>query len=379
MTTSGSTPGEAGHESSVTLVGVWISFIELGGVLTGRSEADFRRNYAAMMDNCASLGINTVFVHLRPFGDALYKSDYFPWSKYVTGTVGREPSFDPLEVMLEETHKRGIAFHGWINPMRIQHAPDIGSVSEKYAVGEWFNCDERRGRFIVQHGNNWFLNPAYPEVIELIGRGAEEITQRYNVDGIHIDDYFYPTTDTSFDTDAFRESSFSDLSRFRFRNINNMVRTLYSSVKQGNPNALFGISPQGSISNNLNKMYADVEAWCRNVGFTDYIIPQIYYGFDNSTEPFIECVRRWQNMLDGSNVKLYFGLALYKIGVEDVWAGDGHMEWIQEREIIRRQIVEVRKMPDYGGIVFFSYNFLFSPTHLTPAHRAEIEAFKPIM
>ena len=362
------------------VVGVWISYIELSEILTGKTEEQFRQGYREMMDNCSSLGINTVFVHLRPFGDAVYKSEHYPWSKYVTGKLGREPAFDPLEVMLEETHQRGISFHGWLNPMRIQHNADIANVPKEYLIGQWYNDDHAKGRYIVEYGDNWYLNPAYNEVIELIGKGAEEITSRYNIDGIHIDDYFYPTTDNSFDADSYSESesTFASLSKFRRYNCNNMVRRLYSSAKLGNPDSLFGISPSGNLEYN-ERIYADVEAWCKNIGYTDYMAPQFYFGFDNSEQPYTECINNWQKMLKTSDVKLIFGLAVYKIGAEDIWAGEGSQEWVTQKQILLRQIQEAKKLDSYGGVVFYSYNYLFNPVHLSAAIQEEIEAFKPVI
>jgi len=361
------------------IIGVWISYIELGEILPGKTETQFRQSYANMMDNCLTLGINTVYVHLRPFGDALYDSDYFPWSKYVSGTIGQTPDFDPLNIMLEETHKRGISFHGWINPMRIQHDSDIEKVSQNYDIGKWYKDRSKRDKYVVKNGNNWYLNPAYSEVRELIGKGAREIAAKYDVDGIHIDDYFYPTTSSAFDSDAFKNSRATSIKSFRISNVNNMVRTLYSSTKKGNPHILFGISPQASIENNYNNLYADVETWCKNAGYADYIVPQFYYGFDNSAQPYIKCINRWHKMLEDSSIKLIFGLAVYKIGKEDEWAGEGSQEWITERQILRRQILEARKLTSYNGIVFFSYNNLFNAPHLTTAVQKEIDAFKPIL
>ncbi|MDR0222147.1 MAG: family 10 glycosylhydrolase [Oscillospiraceae bacterium] len=361
------------------VVGVWISYIELSGILTGKSEARFRQSYGKMMDDCRSIGINTVYVHLRPFGDALYKSGYYPWSKYASGEVGVEPGFDPLEVMLEETHKRGISFHGWLNPMRINSAADIEKVSEGYPTGKWYGDDEKRDKYIVRSGDYWYLNPAYGEVVELIGNGAAEIAANYDVDGIHIDDYFYPVTDSGFDSAAFNASSFASLEGFRLYNCNNMVKTLYSATKKGNPSALFGISPQGSIENNYNLMYADVEKWCKSTGFADYIAPQVYFGFENSAQPYVRCINQWQEMANGSDVKLIAGLAVYKIGKADVWAGAGSEEWLNSEQILKRQIEAAKKLENYGGAAFYSYNYLFNPAHLTPAIKAEIEAFKPII
>jgi len=359
--------------------GVWIPYLDLSGILTKKTEDQFRKSFGEMMDNCASMGINTVYVHLRPFGDALYESERYPWSKYASGTVGTAPKFDPLKIMISEAHSRKISFQGWINPMRINSGDDISKVSKDYAVGRWYADSDKNGKYIVKCGNNWYLNPAYEEVTELIAGGAAEICAKYDVDGIHIDDYFYPVTDSSFDAAAYKASGFSSVSGFRTYNCSVMVKSLYSAVKKGNPNALFGISPQGSISNNYNEQYADVEKWCKNAGFCDYIAPQIYYGFENSAEPYKKCVSKWQDMVNYSDVKLIMGLAVYKIGKEDAYAGDGKTEWITGREIIKRQIEEARKAKSYGGVVFYSYSYLFSPSQVTPAISTEIAAVKTIL
>jgi len=359
--------------------GVWISYIELSGILTGKSESAFRQSYSEMMDNCASMGINTVYVHLRPFGDALYNSDYYPWSKYVTGKIGAAPDFDPLKIMIEETHGRNISFQGWINPMRINADADIANVPPGYAAANWYSDADKNGKYIVKCGDYWYLNPAYDECTALISKGAAEICAKYDVDGIHIDDYFYPVTDASFDSAAYKASGFSTLSGFRIYNCNLMVKTLYSAVKKGNPNALFGISPQGSVENNYKDLYADVEKWCKNVGYCDYIAPQFYYGFQNSAQPYIRCIAEWQEMANYSDVKLIMGLAVYKIGREDIWAGDGKNEWLTDKQIIKRQIEEARKLKNYGGVVFYSYSYLFSSAQATPAISDEIAAFKQIL
>jgi uncharacterized lipoprotein YddW (UPF0748 family) len=361
------------------IVGVWISYIELSGILTRKTEAEFRAAYAEMLDNCLALGINTVYVHLRPFGDALYNSDYYPWSKYVTGTVGKVPDFDPLSVMIEETHSRSIEFHGWLNPMRIQSNSDISKIPDGYILAGWYADDSKRGKYIVRHSNQWYLNPAYDEVIELIAAGAREIVEKYPVDGLHIDDYFYPTAAASFDAAAFAEATFSTLESFRLFNCNRMVAALYSATKQANPNLLFSISPQGSITNNRTRLFADVETWCRVPGYADYIIPQLYYGFNNSIQPFADCVADWQKLVDGTDMKLVFGLAVYKIGADDPYAGDGSREWLEETEILRRQIRLVRELQNYGGVVFYSYNWLFNPTHVNDAIQKEIDAFMKIL
>ena len=358
--------------------GVWISYFELYPILTGKSKSQFASGIGAYYDNCLSLGINTVFVHVRPYGDAMYKSDYFPWSKYCTGYIGENPGFDPLEVMISEAHSRGISFHAWINPLRCYQQDDAPLVSDGYLTKQWYNNND--GDYIVKVNSYWWLNPAYKEVTDLIALGVAEIVSKYDVDGIHIDDYFYPTTDSSFDSIAFNKSSYNDLSQFRLDNCSRMVAGMYNAVKTHNPTALFGVSAQGNVNNNETQLFADVVRWSKEDGFVDYMAPQIYYGFENSGQPFSDVVEQWDEMLKGTGRPLIPGLAVYKIGNEDTWAGSGSQEWIIDKEIIRRQIEKSRTASNYGGVILYSYQFIFEPeSSLEHAVNDEIAAFKPLL
>jgi uncharacterized lipoprotein YddW (UPF0748 family) len=347
--------------------GIWISYIELSEILTGKTEQQFRTAFAKMLDNCKSVGVNTVYVHVRPFGDALYNSEYFPYSKYVTGKIGVKPAFDPLEIMLELSHSRQISFHAWINPMRVNSAADITSVSSDYAVGKWYRDNSPE---IYKEGDYYYLNPAYPDVRNLIAAGTGEIVSKYNVDGIHIDDYFYPTTSTNFDSAAYSSSGYTDLSQFRKDNCTNMVKQMYTAIKSANPTVLFGIAPQGNISNNLTQLYADVNLWAGQKGYCDYVAPQIYYGFQNSAQPFDTCLKQWKKLTSSSGVKLIPGLAVYKIGQEDKWAGTGKSEWITDSSILKKQ-ADLIASENCSGYILYSYNYLFNPSFNTPAINAQ--------
>jgi len=361
--------------------GVWISYIELQSSFSGRTAESFRAAFAEKMENCKSLGINTVYVHLRAFGDAYYESEIFPWAKPITGNIGQAPGFDPLKIMLEEAHARGISFHGWLNPMRLPGDSDMSKISTDLPLGKWYNggAENKKGTFIVKSGDNWFLNPAYPEVRKLITDGAAEILRNYNIDGLHIDDYFYPpNTAESFDRAAFSASDVglsgghANLSDFRLENCTKMVKSLYEVTKAANPALLFGISPQGNIEN-CYALYADVRKWASQVGYCDYIAPQLYYGFNNATQPFDKCLEQWENLVKNSGVKLIPGLAIYKIGLEDAWAGDsGRTEWLNYDDILKRQMDLAVQAQNYGGVIFFSYNYLFAPGFNTPAINTQL-------
>ena len=311
-----------------------------------------------MLDNCKAHGINTVYVHVRAFNDAYYVSDLFPWAKHIAGGVDVNPGFDPLSVMLEEAHAHNISFRAWLNPMRLMNDTDMQKISMDYKIGAWYNGAEK-GTRIVKVGDMWYLNPAYPEVRKLIADGAAEILRNYNVDGIHIDDYFYPPNcGAVFDSAAFSASGQSDLTAFRLNNSTLMVKEMHDAVKAVNNSVLFGISPQGSI-NNCYDIYADVRKWASQAGYCDYIAPQLYYGFLNAAQPFERCLKEWEDLVRGSSVKLVIGLASYKVGLEDTWAGEaGKREWIDYSDIIPRQIELAKKAENYGGHIFFSYRFL---------------------
>lgn len=345
--------------------GIWISFLELGGMASGTA-GSFRQSIGAVYDNCVDLGINTVFVHVRSHGDAYYESDFFPRTKYLGGT------YDPLPIMIEEAHKRDLSFQAWINPMRGCAVSDIGRESG-YPLYNWAGNETK----LVTVNGYYYLNPAYDDVIELIAKGAAEIVANYNVDGIHIDDYFYPTTEKWFDNTAYQESPYYDLSEFRFANCDRLVSALYKAVKNANNTALFGVSPQGNFDNNYTYMYADVKKWCTNSGYLDYIIPQIYFGFDNSGQPFETCLAQWDNITKSGGIPLIVGLGPFKIGLKDDWAGDGKFEWQNDKKIIARQVYSSQDAYSYGGVCLYSYNSLFNPSSSVKSQvGAELAAIK---
>lgn len=330
--------------------GIWISYLELAGLPSG-SESEFRNAISKVYDNCVDLGVNTVFVHVRSHSDAYYTSAYYPRTKYLGG------SYDPLNVMIEEAHSRNLSFQAWINPLRGCAVSDINRESG-YPIYNWAGG----GTKLVEVNGFYYLNPAYDDVIELIANGAAEIAANYDVDGVHIDDYFYPTTDESFDYQAYRASSYTSLSDFRFANCDKLVSKMYSAVKSANNNALFGVSPQGNFQNNYYYMYADVEKWCTQKGYLDYIMPQVYFGFKNSAQPFADVVKKWDGIASKGRIPLIVGLACSKLGSEDVWGGaDGKYEWVEDKTILARQFLESRESKSYGGICLYSYKSLFNP------------------
>jgi uncharacterized lipoprotein YddW (UPF0748 family) len=331
---------------------MWFSYMDYSTVLYDQSEEEFTANMAERFDNAKDMGINTVYVHVRSHANSYYISELFPKAGYYNS------DYDPLEIMVNLAHERGLSIHAWINPMRCMTTENMDSMSDEYTVKQWYNSEQ--GTYINEYNGYWYLNPYYEEVRQLICDGVREIMEGYQVDGIHIDDYFYPTTDESFDSISFAESGESDLLQFRRDNVNTLVKEMYSTIKSINSSVEFGISPQGNISVNLNEQCADVELWTSTEGYCDYIVPQIYFGFNNSTCPYLETLNRWAELNENSSVKLVIGLGVYKVGKVDTWAGDGSDEWVTD-DVIGSQIDYAFANPEVEGVALFDYGSIFEP------------------
>ncbi len=338
---------------------VWIPVMQYGEWMTGKSETEFRSSVSAAFQNCTGLGINTLYVHVRSYGDAYYASDLFPKGSYLDG------DYDPLAIMLEEAHARSLSLHAWINPMRAAASDRLSQTDTSLPLGAWYRDAEKNGTYLAASGALYYLNPAYPEVRQLIADGIAEILKHYDVDGIHIDDYFYPTQDAAFDAAAFAESGALDLSAWRRENCNAMIRAIYDTVKAQDEQLLFGISPQGNMQTNYRTLYADTALWCSTEGYCDYIAPQLYYGFENGTCPFAETAALWAET--ATQAKLIIGLAPYKIGTEDVWAGSGRNEWMTDDTVLSRQAEFLRQLDGIDGTALYSYAALFSPDEAVAA------------
>lgn len=323
---------------------VWISYIELADFLADKNEEAFKTKFTKAMDNIKESGFNTVYVHVRAFSDAYYNSSYYPKAFILSGT-----DFDPLEIMTQIAHDKDISFHAWINPFRCMSDDNMQVISSEYKVKEWYDGD---GNIIktADDSSLYWLNPSYDEVFDLICSGVEEIVENYDVDGIHFDDYFFPTTDESFDSEEFKSSGETDLSEYRISRVNKMVSEVYSTIKNKNESVLFGLSPQGNIDNDYSSQYADVELWCKEEGYCDYITPQVYYGYE-STCPYAETIEKWNKMCSSQTVSLVIGLGEYKIISEE--------EFISTKGIIANMINDAKKLQNYSGIAIYNYKNLF--------------------
>lgn len=343
--------------------GFWITYLEYMSILKNKSQSEFKRKVDEYFGNISALGFNTVYVQVRAFGDAYYNSKLFPSGEQFDGTIGTENSFDALQVMIDCAHKRGMSVHAWVNPMRLMSTAQLKNINGKYLIKKWYDSSAYRGTYIVESGGKWYLNPAYDETTDLIAAGIAEIVENYDVDGIQIDDYFYPTTAASFDSKAYSAKGGGlSLSSWRIKNVNRMVKKLYKAAHEANSSIVFGISPQGSVENNYDELYADVRTWCAQDGYCDYILPQVYFGFKNAALPYDKVADQWSGMVTNPDIQLVIGLAAYKIGAEDKYAGStGKNEWLERSDIMARQISYAKKLNNYGGVSVYRYESLFAP------------------
>ena len=371
---------------------IWLSQFDMWQIYTDGDEQrppdDYTERVRALIENVKSLGINTVFIQLRPNGDSIYPSSLFPASKYVTGEYGRESEYDAFGIFIDEAHNKGLSVHAWINPLRCMTEEELTSVSDTYQIKKWYN-EGSSGRLVEVLGR-YYLNPAHREARALICEGVKEIITLYRVDGIHIDDYFYPTTEEFFDATEYAAylslGGKLSLADFRREQINELVREIHATVKSENSSLPFGVSPGGNTDRNYNELYADVSLWCSQTGYIDYLCPQIYFGLEHETQPFREVCEKFSSMTETGNVRLIIGLTLEKayngyLGEIDRWAGSGQDEWIKSRDILRRCIEHVKNLEGCEGVAFFSYRLFFDPESGEPLEetREEVAAFLPII
>ncbi len=342
------------RESTSLFSASWLSYIELS-LVSGRNTKEAYTAYIdGIFDNMKKVGITDVFVQVRPFADAFYPSDIFPSSAYVASEQGGAMPFDVFGVINERAKMKNLSVHAWINPYRVSHGNDIEALSEKNPARKMYKEGIAEDVAVTEKGI--YFNPASENVRKLIVDGARELLEKYDIKGIHIDDYFY--FENCGDFDARQYSAYTslggtlDLASWRRENVSTLLSTLYSAVKSYGQDKIFSVSPAGDIAKCYNENYADVYLWCREEGYCDMIIPQIYFGFENEKLPFDRCLEDWSALCAGGKVKLTAGLALYKTGQEDVYALSGKDEWVNNHNIIARQVQLLKDKNCYGYALY---------------------------
>ncbi len=355
---------------------IFISYIELGNNLRGKSTKEMKNTINEMLDNTKDFGFNMLILQVRSFSDAIYKSNIFPSSRSVVNNEGDELPFDLLKYFIKKAHQKGFELHAWVNPYRISSGTDPSIISKDNPAYSLLNTSSVK----IIPSKGIYYNPASSKVEALILNGIEELITNYNIDGIHFDDYFYPASE-DIDKDEYEKALSLDnsltLQEFRLNTITSLIKETYDLIKSHDKNILFGISPDGNIDNNYNSNYVDTKLFCSKKGYLDYIMPQVYYGFLNSTKPFEETIKSWNNLIT-NNIDLIPALAFYKTGNVDQYAKEGSNEWIEYNNIIAREVMLSRDLSNYKGFAIFRYDSLFG-TNLTTNSFLEKENLKNIL
>ena len=326
----------------------------------GLTSSELQKEIDDIIALCKDIGFNAVFFQVRPHSDALYKSSIFPWSAVITGTQGKAPDsdFDPLEYFIEKAHSNNIELHAWINPYRIGTG---GADKVLKSLAKNNPALVHPEYYVTCSDGGVYYNPALPEVRKLVLDGVMEIVNNYDVDGIHFDDYFYPYSVSDYpDNDDYKKygSKFSNIADFRRDNVNQLVKSVYESIKKAKKDVEFGISPFGIWCNrseneagsdtkglsSYSAIYSDSRHWVLE-GWVDYICPQIYWAFENNVAPFGHLTDWWSDVCDGTNVKLYIGHNLEKLG------GDEN-GWDNTSQIVRQLEYSNNKTVCKGNLLF---------------------------
>lgn len=338
-------------------IAAWLYYNEIEELVKkSDSENDFIANIENSVDKLIGFSVNTLILHVRAFDDAFYKSEIFPVSKYCADDSGNL-KFDVLKCFSDVCRRKGINIWCWVNPYRINKIDDVSVIKEGFFQHDALNSENEQ--LLIRSANGVYYNPADSQVKRHIIDGIREILENYDVDGIHFDDYFYPTTDAQIDSVYFEkykaDGGALTLADFRRENVNSLIYSVCALTRKYNK--VFSISPISNISQNINSYYADVKLWATSDSYVDYIIPQIYFGFQNPVQPFKETLEKWID-LTGDSSKLLVGLAVYKSGTSDTYAQSGKDEW-KSRDVISKEMDLIFKNYENIGFVYYSASYLY--------------------
>ena len=345
--------------------GVFISYIELQTYIKNKTYNESINNIENIVKNLKQNNFNTIYLQVRSHMDSIYDSDLFPVSKNII--LKNNESYDVLEKFIEISKKENISIYAWVNP---------------YRIGNNYNKESKYYSMVKDDIKNvngvYYLNPASNNTTNLIVDGIKEIVKKYEVKGILFDDYFYPSKDIDIEEYNSENKSIT-IEEYRLNNINKMVKKVNKEIKNINKNIEFGISPDANIDNDYNKEYADVKRWGEESEYVDFLMPQIYYGFENETKPFEVVLEEWKNIVKNKNVKLLVALAFYKTGKIDNYAKKGENEWINNNDIIKREVLMIREKQNINGFSMFRYDNMFNENIMTDNSKKEIQNLKEIM
>lgn len=334
---------------SAELRAAWITTVwgidwPLGKYSAEEQKALFREYITILKE----LNMNVAFVQIRGMGDAFYDSPYEPWSQSITGSRGKDPGYDLLQFMIETTHDAGLEFHAWINPYRIAtrsrgdvpYPPLHSSIDPSW---------------VVSHEKIQIYNPALPEVRKRLADIVKDLLLKYDVDGVHFDDYFYPSSSQAGSMVSDRADyekygkKFASVEDFRRDNVTQVIKLVSQTIQATKPHVRFSISPAPNQEMNFDQLFADVSLWCRE-GYMDFVIPQLYQEIGNRYNDFQKNMYWWTQYRGQCNVMV--GHALYKFGDPMQASSFG------SNQELRKQLELTRKDQRVQGNVFYSMVYL---------------------
>ena len=332
---------------------VWVTYKEIAGMVRGKSRAEYEAVLDGKLSALKELGINTLFWHARAFCDALYLNTEFPVSDYICEN-GILPDYDPLEIAINKAKAAGMSVHAWVNPFRV--CTDAAKMPKDTEIADLLKIADTH--FISANGV--WLDPASAHTQRLVLDCIAELCNNYDIAGIQFDDYFYPPNTAEKPCGAYSEYKASGgslgIRQWRTESLSAFMASVYSFVKNINDALVFSISPGGIPEKDLDESLADVSLWCSG-GYADIIVPQIYYGLKNETAPFEKIAEQWAAMCRASGVKLVCGLAAYKCGKTDEYAGSGKTEWTENNGILKDEYSIISKIEEYSGFSLFSLDY----------------------
>ena len=290
----------------------WIQAVN--GQFRGIPTEKLKQTLLDQLNSLQGAGINAIIFQVRPEADALYASKLEPWSRFLTGVQGKAPNpyWDPMEFMIEECHKRGMEFHAWINPYRVKT-----SLKNELAPNHVYNIHPE---WFVTYGDQLYFDPALPESRRHICMVVMDIVSRYDVDAIHMDDYFYPSLEEgesmndNAEYEKYGKDKFKSIEEFRRNNVDVVIQNIQKVIIDTKPGVIFSVSPAANIDNNYSKLFADVRKWLKE-GWVDVIIPQLYFATGTGKNSFNQFLDQWMQYVNQTHCLIGYGI--YKFGSTD--------------------------------------------------------------
>ncbi|HLT11026.1 MAG TPA: family 10 glycosylhydrolase [Micromonosporaceae bacterium] len=320
----------------------------------GLAKEAVQEEYREWLDLAKRLNHNAIFVHVRPSGDAFWPSEYAPWSEWLTGRRdGKDPGWDPMEFMIAEAHARNLEFHAWFNPYRGAQPATVGGPGDDMDELAPNHPLREHPEWAVVYpvgtrGSRFYFDPGIPEARRFVEDAMLEAVAKYDIDGVHFDDFFYPYPEAGQDfgddaSFAAHGKGFASKADWRRENVNTLVREMDQRIKEIKPWVKFGISPFGIWRNrgtdpngsktrglqSYDAIYADTRKWVQE-GWLDYIVPQLYWHIGFEVADYAVLLPWWSELVEGTDVHLYIGQADYRVGEDGAWSDpaelDRHLE-----------------------------------------------------